>query len=60
MPLGTARGYEDTPVYDGARLAAGHTLAGPAIIEERTTTVVIPPSFACRVDRWKNYLLSRR
>ena len=55
-----ARGYEDTPVYDGSRLAAGHELAGPAVIEERTTTVVVPASFTCRVDRWKNYILSRR
>ncbi len=55
-----ARGYEETPVYDGSLLAAGHTLPGPAVIEERTTTVVIPPSFVCRVDRWKNYILSRR
>jgi N-methylhydantoinase A len=49
----------DTPVYDGARLTAGASLRGPAIIEETTTTVVIPPNFACAVDRWKNYLLTR-
>ncbi len=55
-----ARGYEDTPVYDGARLAVGHVLEGPAVIEEPTTTVVVPPAFACRVDPWKNYILSRR
>jgi N-methylhydantoinase A len=55
-----ARGYEDTPVYDGSRLAAGHVLAGPAVIEERTTTVVVPAAFTCRVDRWRNYLLTRR
>ncbi len=55
-----ARGYEDTPVYDGSRLAAGHVLAGPAVIEEPTTTVVVPASFTCRVDRWRNYILSRR
>lgn len=55
-----ARGYEETPVYDGSRLGAGHTLEGPAIIEERTTTVVIPASFRCRVDGVKNYILARR
>ncbi len=54
-----ARAYEDTPVYDSSRLAAGHVLAGPALIEERTT-VVVPASFTCRVDRFRNYILSRR
>ncbi len=49
----------DTPVYDGTRLLAGAHFSGPAIIEETTTTVVIPASFICAVDRWKNYLLTR-
>ncbi len=49
----------DTPVYDGTRLLAGARFAGPAIIEETTTTVVIPASFDCAVDQWKNYLLTR-
>lgn len=49
----------DAPVYDGARLLAGARFSGPAIIEEATTTVVIPASFDCDVDQWKNYLLTR-
>lgn len=53
-------GYAETPVYDGDRLAAGHVLDGPAIIEERTTTVVIPAAYRCRVDGVRNYILSRR
>ncbi|MBI2089492.1 MAG: hydantoinase/oxoprolinase family protein [Deltaproteobacteria bacterium] len=47
----------DTPVYDGDRLLSGNQIIGPAVIEERTTTVVIPPGFACQVDSYKNYLL---
>ncbi len=54
------RGYEDTPVYDGERLGAGHTIPGPAIIEERATTVVVPRSYECRVDGVRNYVLNRR
>jgi len=50
----------DTPVYDGARLLAGARFSGPAIIEETTTTVVVPGSFVCAVDQWKNYLLTRK
>jgi N-methylhydantoinase A len=49
----------DTPVYDGSRLLAGSHFGGPAIIEETTTTVVIPASYACHVDQWKNYILTR-
>ena len=49
----------DTPVYDGMQLLAGCRFSGPAIIEETTTTVVIPASFTCTVDQWKNYLLTR-
>jgi N-methylhydantoinase A len=55
-----SKGYEDTPVYDGGKLGAGHELAGPAIIEEQATTVVVPSSYVCTVDRVKNYVLSRR
>ncbi|MBI2985773.1 MAG: hydantoinase/oxoprolinase family protein [Deltaproteobacteria bacterium] len=54
------KGYEQTPVYDGTRLAWGHRVAGPAIIEEPATTVVIPGSYVCTVDSVKNYILSRR
>jgi N-methylhydantoinase A len=50
----------DAPVYDGTRLLAGHQIHGPAIIEETTTTVVIPTAFACTVDQWKNYILTRQ
>jgi len=49
----------DTPVYDGTQLLAGCRFSGPAIIEETTTTVVIPAGFLCTVDQWKNYLLTR-
>lgn len=49
----------DTPVYDGALLRAGNEFHGPAIVEETTTSVVIPPRYACRVDDVRNYVLTR-
>ncbi len=54
------KGFEDTPIFDGTELAAGHTVSGPAIIEESATTVVIPASYSCTVDSVKNYILTRR
>ena len=50
----------DTPVYDGNLLRAGNRLEGPAIIEEATTTVVIPSTFTCEVDRQRGYVLTSR
>ena len=49
----------ETPVYDGARLRAGDSFHGPAIIEETTTSVIVPGSYACRVDELRNYVLTR-
>lgn len=50
----------DTPVYDHAKLAAGNSFPGPALIEEPTTTIVIPPGFDCTIDAYGNYLINRR
>jgi N-methylhydantoinase A len=55
-----AKGYEETTVYDGTKLACGHKIPGPAVIEEPATTVVIPTNYVCAVDKIKNYILTRR
>jgi N-methylhydantoinase A len=41
----------ETPVYDRKSLAAGQTIAGPAIIEERETTTAVPPGWSATVDQ---------
>jgi N-methylhydantoinase A len=38
------------PVYERASLGAGAALDGPAIVEERETTIVIPPGWHAVVD----------
>ena len=43
-------GYVETPIYDRDRLFAGGELHGPAIIEERESTTVLPPGCGGRVD----------
>ena len=48
----------ETDVYDGALLRAGNRLRGPAIIEETTTTVVVPSTYRLVVDPVKNYVLN--
>ena len=52
--------FVDTPVYEGEKLQRGNEIVGPAIIEEKTTTVVIPGSFVCAVDQFRNFVLRRR
>ena len=47
----------DTPVYDWDRMEPGHTLAGPALVDDRTTTVLVPPGFSCEVDPYRNLVL---
>jgi N-methylhydantoinase A len=37
-------------LYDRAALAAGQAIAGPALVEERETTIVIPPGWTGVVD----------
>ena len=46
-----------TPVYDGAKLGAGATIKGPAIIEEVTTTIVIEPGWTAKLDASGSYII---
>jgi N-methylhydantoinase A len=47
-----APGQQQTiPVYDGAKIAFGGEIQGPAVIEEETTTVLVPPGWHIRLDR---------
>ena len=54
---GSLPGRIDTPVYDGHRLVPGNGLEGPAIVELDTTTVVVHPGQALRMDAYGNFEL---
>ena len=47
-----------TPLYDGSSMAPGHVVAGPAIIEEPFTTIVVYPGQRATVDRFGNYVIA--
>ncbi len=49
-----------TPIFTGRLLSVDSSVKGPAVIEEGITTLVVPPSFHCRVDRFGNYLLTKK
>ena len=46
--------WPDAPVdvYDRQSLALGQAVEGPVLIEERETTIVIPPGWKATVDRF--------
>ena len=47
-------GFVDADIYDYSKLAAGHVVTGPAIVEVPTTTVVVPHGTTGTVDRLGN------
>jgi N-methylhydantoinase A len=51
------KGYAEVPVYDRYGLAPGHEFVGPAIVEERESTVVVGPDARVWVDDWLNLII---
>ena len=49
--------FVSTPVYDGAQLAPGIDIAGPALVQEPFTVVVVPPGARLTLDPTGNYEL---
>jgi N-methylhydantoinase A len=49
-------GRVETPVYDRESVT---TVEGPAIVEEWTTTILVPPGWSARSDRLGNLILER-
>jgi N-methylhydantoinase A len=47
----------ETPVYDWDRMEPGHKLVGPALIDDKTTTVLVVPGFTCELDAYRNLVL---
>jgi N-methylhydantoinase A len=58
--IGSAGGAVEVPAYDGAQLASGATIAGPAIIEEPTTTIVLLAGQDATTDPYGNFLVEVR
>jgi N-methylhydantoinase A len=53
------QGFAPTDIYRGSELAPGHYIPGPAIIEERFTTIVVYPGWDAVVDDAGDYELRR-
>ncbi|MBQ3109430.1 MAG: hydantoinase/oxoprolinase family protein [Clostridia bacterium] len=51
-------GYVPTNIYNRDLLKAGNEVAGPAIIEQMDSTIVVPPGHTARVDKYLNLMIS--
>jgi N-methylhydantoinase A len=50
-------GYHDTPVFNRYGLLQGSSFSGPAIVEERESTVIIGPDARFRIDEQLNLIV---
>ena len=55
--LQEAGGWTTCPIYDRARLGAGNSIAGPAIIEQMDATTIVLPNTIARVEPYLNLIL---
>jgi N-methylhydantoinase A len=51
-------GFVETSIYSRYRLGAGDTVEGPAIVEERESTLVLLPGDVGRVDENGNVIVA--
>ncbi len=52
-------GWVDCPIFDRSKIADEQRIAGPAIIEEYGSTVVVPRTWIARRDRFGNLILEK-
>ena len=52
-----ATGWIDVPLFRRSELALDQHIAGPAIVEEYGSTIVMPPGWSLRTDRYRNLVL---
>ncbi len=51
--------WHETPVYRWSSLSSGWTTLGPAVIEQETATVVVPPRFSAGIGTFGDLLLEQ-
>ncbi len=56
----TEIGWRRSAVYDRGGLRAGMQIEGPVVIEEMSSTTIVPPDHAASVDEFDNLVLERK
>ena len=49
-----------TGAASSLQLQNGHEIKGPAIVQQPTTTIIVPTDFDLKVDDFNNYLMYRK
>lgn len=49
--------FTEVPVYAGPELVPEDSFAGPAVVEEETTTLIVPSGYSVFCDTFGNYLM---
>ncbi len=52
-----AGGFVATPLYDGDAMRYGNLVEGPAVIEQKTTAIVVPPGYTLEVAKYGDFLM---
>ena len=55
--FGSAFGWKETPVYERAGISHRSKVIGPAVIEEMSSTTILPPNYEATVDNRANLIL---
>ena len=50
-------GWIDVPLFRRSELALDQHISGPAVVEEYGSTIVMPPGWSLRTDRYRNLVL---
>ena len=56
--FGPKNDFVSAPVYERSKIKAGHEFEGPAIFEERESTIVVPPGSHSYVDKALNLIIN--
>jgi N-methylhydantoinase A len=51
--------WTETAVFDRLALPVGAIVAGPAVLEQPDSTILVEPGLTARVDRFGNLILER-
>jgi N-methylhydantoinase A len=58
--FGRTEGLKRTPIYSRDLLPTGVEIAGPAIIEETTSTTIVAKDFKAKTDKFGNVLITKK
>ena len=57
--LHSKRSFVDVPIYDADGIQTHDVVAGPAVLESATTTILVPEEYTMQCDQLGSYVLRR-